>query len=149
VITSPHQEIGFDNPVDPQPAELRAWAFNPDAIPLTALPRDWDLLVATDHLAPTLYQLAVDRHCPARRFALHALYIYAAHTLRHAAQAGRRQRQRLQRLTDDATRYRDEIMRTWAHNCRTLQVHPHVFSVEDWIDGGLARRPRLLNPYRR
>jgi hypothetical protein len=148
VGTIPPDEVGFDNPVDPQPAELRAWAFHPEAMPLNALPRDWDLLVATDRLVPTLYKLAIDRHCPARHFALHALYIYAAQTLRHAAQAGRRRCQRLRKLTDDAVRHRDEIMRTWAHNCRTLQGHPHVFRVEDWIDGGLVRRPRRLNPYR-
>jgi hypothetical protein len=145
----PPHEVGFDNPVDPQPAELRAWAYNPAAIPHTALPPDWDLLVATDRLAATLYELAADPYCPARRFALHALYIYAAQTLRPSARASRRQRHRLAKLIEDAARDRDEIMRTWAHNCRTLHDHSHVFRDEDWIDGGLARYPRRLDPYRR
>ena len=27
---------GFTNPVDPTPAELRAWAYHPDTIPLSS-----------------------------------------------------------------------------------------------------------------
>src|SRR2546430_5990211 len=52
---------GFANPVDPTPAELRAWAYHPDTIPLPSMPPDWDLLVSGDHLIPTLFDLAFDR----------------------------------------------------------------------------------------
>ena len=62
------------------------------------MPPDWDLLVAGDHLVATLFELAMDPACPARRFALHCLYIYAAdgirtnfraHPKRRLPQAGR------------------------------------------------------------
>ena len=39
---------GFANPVDPTPAELRAWAYHPDTVRLQTMPPDWDLLVAGD-----------------------------------------------------------------------------------------------------
>ena len=37
---------GFANPVDPSPAEMRAWAYHPDGALLRSMPPDWDLLVA-------------------------------------------------------------------------------------------------------
>ena len=43
---------GFANPVDPTPAELRAWAYHPDTIPLSSMPPDWDLLVTVDVVVP-------------------------------------------------------------------------------------------------
>ena len=46
------------------------------------MPPDWDLLVSGDRLVVTLFELAMDRTCPARRFALHCLYIYAADGIR-------------------------------------------------------------------
>jgi hypothetical protein len=73
---------GFANPVDPSAAELRAWAFHPDPAALQTMPPDWDLLVSTDRLIGTLFDLAMDAGCPARRFALHCLYIYAADGIR-------------------------------------------------------------------
>src|SRR5207253_1812483 len=69
---------GFANPVDPTPGELRAWAYHPDESVLKTMPQDWDLLVSGDRLITTLFDLAMDPACPARRFALHCLYIYAA-----------------------------------------------------------------------
>ena len=38
---------GFANPVDPTPAELRAWAYSPDERVLSTMPADWDLPVQT------------------------------------------------------------------------------------------------------
>ena len=67
---------GFANPVDPTSAELRAWAYQPDSVPLSTLPADWDLLVAGDALVASIFELALDRACPARRFALHLSLIH-------------------------------------------------------------------------
>jgi hypothetical protein len=38
----PPHEDGFDDPVDPQPRGPRARAYNPGAIPSTALPAGFD-----------------------------------------------------------------------------------------------------------
>jgi hypothetical protein len=149
VDRSHHPVAGFADPVDPRPDELRAWAYNPASVPASALPSDWDLLVANDTLATTLFELAMDPYCPARRFAVHCLHVYAGEALRPSANFSRGRLRRLRHFIDVAARSADEIMQIWAHNCRVLNDHPDVFRPDDWIDGGLTRDPVRLNPYRR
>jgi hypothetical protein len=133
---------GFAKPVDPTPAELRAWAYHPDAIPLSNMPPDWDLLVAGDHLILTLFELALDRGCPARRFALHCLYIYAADGIRTSFRA--HPKRRLRKMVEQAEQEGDELMRIWAHNVRMLLARPDLFDYHDWCEGGLVRNPRRI-----
>lgn len=133
---------GFANPVDPTPAELREWAYQPDSVPLETMPPDWDLLVAGDHLIGTLFELAMDPGCPARRFAQHCLYIYAADAIRTNYRA--HPRRRLRKLVDQAAREGDEALRIWAHNTQVLQRRPELFDYHDWCEGGLVRNPRRL-----
>ncbi|MEV7228274.1 MULTISPECIES: hypothetical protein [Polymorphospora] len=133
---------GFGNPVDPSPAELRAWAYRPDSVPLQSMPQDWDLLVSGDRLVGTLFELAMDRNCPARRFALHCLYIYAADGIRTNFRA--HPKRRLRKLVEQAERAGDELMVNWAHNCRMLLAKPHLFAYPDWCEGGLVRSGRRL-----
>ena len=133
---------GFANPVDPTPAELRAWAYHPDAVPLESMPADFDLLLATDDLAGTLFDLAMDRQCPARRFALHCLYIYAADSVRTDFRA--HPKRRLRKLVEEAEDHGDEMLDVWAHNTRVLIARPELFEYHDWCEGGLVRSPRKL-----
>ena len=135
--------FGFVDPVDPRPDELQAWAYHPAAVPVDGLPPDWDLLIAGDELAPTLFELAMDRQCPARRFALHCLYIYAADGVRSNATS--RRKRRLRKYVQRAGELGDEAMGNWAHNCTMLMSHPELFDHHDWIEGGLARRPRRIS----
>ncbi|SCL16446.1 hypothetical protein GA0070624_1018 [Micromonospora rhizosphaerae] len=133
---------GFANPVDPSAAELRAWAYQPDSVPLTSMPPDWDLLVAGDHLVTTLFELAMDQACPARRFALHCLYIYAADGIRTNFRA--HPKRRFRKLVEQAERSGDELMRNWAHNSRVLLARPNLFVYRDWCEGGLVRENRRI-----
>lgn len=139
--------FGFVDPVDPRPEELRTWAYHPEAMPYDALPPDWDLLIAGDALAPTLFELAMDRHCPARRFAVHCLYIYAADSVRSNATS--RRKRRLSGFVQRARDLGDEMMAVWAHNCTMLMSHPELFDHGDWMEGGLVRRPRRVSLLRR
>ncbi|HTF11215.1 MAG TPA: hypothetical protein VK659_23875 [Asanoa sp.] len=134
---------GFTNPVDPTPAELRAWAYDPDSVSLATMPQDWDLLVSGDHLVTTLFELAMDRSCPARRFALHCLYIYAADGIRTKFRA--HPKRRLRKLAQQAESLGDDQMRTWAHNSRVLLAKPELFDYRDWCEGGLVRSGRRLS----
>ncbi|HEX6967583.1 MAG TPA: hypothetical protein VF174_01965 [Micromonosporaceae bacterium] len=134
---------GFANPVDPSPTELRAWAYQPDSVPPQSMPANFDLLVAGDHLITTVFDLAMDPSCPARRFALHCLYIYAGDAITTNFRS--QPRRRLRKLVKRAEEHGDELMRTWAHNCRVLLTKPHLFDHRDWYEGGLARRPRRLS----
>lgn len=134
---------GFTNLVDPPPAEIRAWAYQPDSVQLDTMPVDWDLLVAAnDGLIGTFFELAFDPNCPARRFALHALYIYAASAIRTKFEA--HPRRRLKRLVEQAEEQGDLWLTTWAHNVRTLQNRADLFDYHDWCEGGLARNPRRI-----
>src|SRR4029453_7734558 len=137
---------GFSNPVDPRPEELQAWAYHPEAIPLDAMPPDWDLLLAGDVLAPTLFELAMDRQCPARRFAQHCMYIYAADGVRPNATS--QPKRRLKKCVERGEEVGDEPMSIWAHNCRVLMRRPELFEYEEGIEGGRGgppRRPGLFN----
>lgn len=133
---------GFANPVDPTPAELRAWAYHPETVELRTMPQDWDLLVAGDRLAGTLFEIAMDPSCPARRFALHCLYIYAADGIRTQFRA--HPRRKLRRFVEMAEAEGDEFLGTWAHNTRMLLARPDLFGYHDWCEGGLVRNPRRL-----
>ncbi|HET8683690.1 MAG TPA: hypothetical protein VFM54_17755 [Micromonosporaceae bacterium] len=133
---------GFANPVDPTPGELRAWAYNPDTVPLHTMPADWDLLVSGDRLIGTLFEIAMDPTCPARRFALHCLYIYAADGIRTSFRA--HPKRRLRRLVEQAEHDGDELLATWAHNTRMLLARPDLFDYHDWCEGGLVRQPRRI-----
>jgi hypothetical protein len=134
---------GFANPVDPSAGELRAWAYHPDTVPLQNMPPDWDLLVAGDRLIGTLFEIAMDPSCPARRFALHCLYIYAADGIRTGFRA--HPKRRLRRLVEQAETDGDELLATWAHNTRMLLARPDIFDYHDWCEGGLVRQSRRLS----
>jgi hypothetical protein len=133
---------GFANPVDPNPDELRAWAYEPDSVPLDVLPPDWDLLVATNRLVGVLFELASDPQCPARRFALHCLYIYSAGEIRTNPRDGLRRK--LRKLLDQADQSLEQSLRIWAHNTRALGSEPELFDYQEWYEGGLVRAPRRI-----
>jgi hypothetical protein len=134
---------GFANPVDPQPAELKAWAYHPDSVRLDTMPREWDILVASnDKLTETLFGLAADSACPARRFALHCLYIFAADAIRTGFRAHRKSKVR--KYVEQAEERGDALLAGWAHNVRVLQRRPDLFDYYDWNEGGLVRNPRRL-----
>jgi hypothetical protein len=134
---------GFANPVDPTSAELRGWAYHPDERVLTSMPQDWDLLVSGDRLIGTLFELAMDPACPARRFALHCLYIYAADGIRTEFRA--HPKRRLRKFVEQAEEGGDDPLVTWAHNTRMLLARPELFEYHDWCEGGLVRQPRRIS----
>jgi hypothetical protein len=142
VSVQPATFRGFANPVDPTPAELRAWAYHPDAALLQTMPPDWDLLVSGDRLIGTLFEIAMDPGCPARRFALHCLYIYAADGIRTNFRA--HPRRRLRKFVETAEHEGDEMPVIWAHNVRMLLARPELFDYHDWCEGGLVRNLRRI-----
>jgi hypothetical protein len=132
----------FANPVDPAPDEMKKWAYNPDSVRLETMPADWDLLVSNDRLIATLVALAFDPQCPARRFALHCMYIYAADAIRTGFRA--HPRRRVKKFVEQAEEQGDAMLTTWAHNVRALQARPDLFDYYDWCEGGLVRKPRRI-----
>ena len=85
----------------------------------------------------------LDPKCPARRFALHCLYIYAADGIRTEFSA--HPKRRLRKLVEKAESQGDELMQTWAYNVRMLLARPSLFDFHDWCEGGLVRSQRRLH----
>ena len=117
-------------------------AYHPDVSVLHTMPPDWDLLVSGDRLIGTLFELAIDPTCPARRFALHCLHIYAADGIRTNFRA--HPRRRLRKFVEHAEHEGDDMLVTWAHNVRMLLARPELFDYHDWCEGGLVRNPRPI-----
>jgi hypothetical protein len=84
----------------------------------------------------------MDRACPARRFALHCLYIYAADGIRTNFRA--HPRRRLRKLVEQAEEEGDELISTWSYNARMLLARPDLFDYHQWCEGGLVRHPHRL-----
>ena len=100
---------------------------------MRSVPPDWDLLVAGDRLVGTLFELALDANCPARRFALHCLYIYAADAIRTKFRA--HPKRRLRKLVEQAEDEGDELLATWAHNTRVLLRDPRAVRLPRLVRG--------------
>lgn len=142
VSMSQAEFTGFASLVDPRPDELRAWAYHPNSVAPATMPHNWDLLIATNDLADTLFALAMDPSCPARRFALHCMYIYAAGGVRTSFR--QQPRRKLRRYVDEAGRRGDAPLQLWAHNTRALLERSDLFDYPDWYKGGLVRSPRRI-----
>ncbi|MGH8878452.1 MAG: hypothetical protein ACRD0P_14095 [Stackebrandtia sp.] len=140
-MPSPPVFSGFASPVNPQPAELRAWAYDPVAGP-PQTSAQWDLLLADDELVPVLVELAADPVCPKRTFALHCLYLYAADAVRTGFRA--HPRRRVKKLLEQAQATQDAWVTLWVTNTKALIADPDLFDYHEWCQGGLARRPRRL-----
>ena len=133
---------GFANPVDPTPAELRAWAYKPDSVPLASMPPGLGPAGLRRPAGVDALRVGDGPACPARRFALHCLYIYAADGIRTNFRA--HPKRRFRKLVEQAERDGDELMKIWAHNGRVLLARPDLFVYRDWCEGGLVRENRRL-----
>jgi len=128
-------------PAAARPPARRAWEALPPSA-REALERAIEDLPSDLTHWRTLLDLALDVRCPARRFALHCLYIYAADAIRTKFRA--HPKRRLRKLVEQAEEEGDDVMDTWAHNTRVLLAVPDLFDYREWCEGGLVRHPRRL-----
>jgi hypothetical protein len=133
---------GFVNPNDPTTHELRTWAYQPGSLTLGNLPSNFDQIAASDGLIEVIFDLATDPGCPARRFALHCLYLYAANGIRSNFRA--HPRRKLRKFVERAEAGHDDVLALWARNTRMLLARPEIFRYPDWCEGGLVREPRRI-----
>ena len=90
-----------------------------------------------------LFELALDVGCPARRFALHCLYIYAADGIRTNFRA--HPKRRLKKLVEQAeARGRRGARHLGAQRAHAAGPAQELFDYHDWCEGGLVRHPRRL-----
>jgi hypothetical protein len=112
-------------------ADLRAWAYRPDAMcPI----EDWDLAVTTDANSELLLEFAADSACPSRNFFLRCLYLLVGDAVRSAFRAHRRDV--VERLISQVGDQSPSIIQ-WAERARTLlDAPPTAVDYALWCEGG-------------
>ena len=125
----------FTDPDDPVAAELRAWAYTPDAEPPS---QDFDLMLANTGRDALFVEFAGDGACPTREWFLSVLYLMVGDAVRTGfatlSEPGVRT---LLARADDVDSVR---LRRWREQSVRLMGDPGSFDYEDWCAGGLARR---------
>ena len=120
----------FEDVVNPTPEEIRAWAFDPDALePM----QDWDLILECDELC---LSLASDSRCPKRTYFLHILYLTVGDAVRTSFLS--RSRDVIERLLAAGERSEEPAVRRWAERARGLIADPTRFNYPAWCGGDLA-----------
>ena len=121
------------NPFDPSDDDLRQWARSGLPAPV----EDFDLMVASDHRAPLLVELASS---PAREFVLRCLYLIVGDAVRSDFNTSSRAQVEAMLADAEGAASTDPGIGRWIAESRVLLQHPERFDYELWCDGGLASR---------
>jgi hypothetical protein len=126
---------GFEDVVNPTPAEITAWAYSGEPEPM----EDWDLMLSDLELAPLLLELISDSACPSRSYLLGSLYVLTGDAVRTSYRDI--SQQQLTVLTRQAEALDDPWTSTWAKRTKILMNAPETFVYEAWCGWGLSRTP--------
>jgi len=98
----------MQNPWNPMPDEVRAWAYDPTALDPC---EDWDLALCWAQHERAYLELASDDSCPKRRYFLGVLYLMVGDAVR----CGFRSRPRpiIEGLIDRGSEYRHPDIKLW------------------------------------
>ena len=127
----------LSNPIDPTPADLRLWAYTPDACYPDEMSQDWDLCVTSFKNAGSILQFASDVACPNRDFFLRCLYLLAGDCVR--TEGGREDIPKLRAFLLRVPLDADRLVRLWVDRTQHLLAHPESFDYELWCCGDFAR----------
>lgn len=123
----------FANPWNPQPEEIRAWAYDPDALEPT---QDFDLALSwSGHEKPYL-DLASDPACPSRRYFLRVLYLMVGDAVRSGF--GNVPEPVVRGFVERGSEYDHADIQKWQERSRALLASPERFDYELWCAGGYA-----------
>jgi hypothetical protein len=125
----------FADPWNPQPEEVRAWAYEPDAEEPT---QDFDLALRWARHERAYFDLASDPACPARLYFLSVLYLIVGDTVRNGFAED--PEPVVRGFIDRGGEYDHADIRTWQERSRELLADPASFDHEAWCAGGFARR---------
>jgi hypothetical protein len=122
------------DPWNPTPDELRAWAYDTNAVEPC---QDWDLVLCWAPHVNAHLELASDESCPKRRYFLAILYLLVGDAVR----TNFRNHLRLS-IEDWIARgdvHTHPAIRLWQERSRRLLEAPEQFNYEQWCAGGFAR----------
>ena len=125
----------FTDPLDPEAAELRAWAYAPDAEEPC---QDFDLMLANTGREDLFVEFAGDDACPTREWFLSVLYLMVGDAVRTGF--GTLSEPGVRTLLARADAVDSTPLRRWQQRSLCLMDDPGSFDYEEWCAGGLARR---------
>lgn len=125
------------DPWNPTEDEVRAWAYQPDAM---CPEEDWELALPGSGFEELYLDLVADPACPNRGFFLEVLYLLVGDAVRTGYQAERRER--VEELLERGLASGHPDLALWAERSRELMARPEIFDYDAWCGGGLARTPR-------
>lgn len=129
------QHSHFADAWNPQPEEIRAWAYDPEAEePI----QDFDLALSWAGHEKAYLDLASDSACPARLYFLSLLYLMMGDAVRTGYNAAPEPAAR--GLVQRGSGYEHPDIRAWQERSRALMADPSQFEYEAWCAGGLARQ---------
>lgn len=128
------EAIVMRNPYNPTPEEIRAWAYDADAMEPV---QDFDLMVADEPNDALCLELAADPACPKRRWFLSVLYLVVGDAVRSGFKV--RSREAVEALLERGGSLHHPDVEAWRRHSRALLDDPRSFDYDAWCAGGLAR----------
>ena len=124
----------MNNPWDPSPDEIRAWAYTANAGEPC---EDWPLALIWSGHEKALLDCASDDACPNRVFMLGVLYLAVGDAVR--SNFGSRPKPVIEGFVDRGDAYPHPDIKLWQSRSRALLRDPSGFDCDAWCAGGLAR----------
>jgi hypothetical protein len=124
----------FADPWNPEPDEIRAWAYDADAM---CPEQDFDLALSWAGHEKAYLELAQHEACPKRRFFLGVLYLMVGDAVRtrfHVAPEPV-----VRGLIEHGNDYDHPEIRLWQERSRALLANRDLFDYDLWCGGGYAR----------
>lgn len=125
----------FSDPWNPSSAEVRAWAYKPQAEEPC---QDFDLALSWAGHERDYIEFASDAKCPQRDFFLHVLYLMVGDAVR--TEFRNIPEPTVRGFIDLAASHSEPVLCLWRQRSLRLLRHPAEFEYAAWCGGGLARR---------
>ena len=125
--------LHFADPWNPQPDEIRAWAYDPKA---EEPEQDFDLALLWARHERAYLELASDDTCPARSYFLGILYLIVGDAARGGFAGG--SEAIVRGFVERGSTYDHPDVRVWQQKSRALLADPSSFAYDDWCAGGFA-----------
>ena len=124
----------FANPWNPQPEEIRAWAYDADAM---WPEQDFDLALSWAGHEKACLDLAADDACPKRLFFLSVLYLMVGDAVRSNFKVA--SEPVVRGLVERGKEYSHPDIRIWQERSRALLANRELFNYDKWCGGGYVR----------
>jgi hypothetical protein len=124
----------FSDPWNPSSSEVRAWAYDPEALEPC---QDWDLALSWAGHEHDYFEFAADQSCPNQAFFLHVLYLMVGDSVRSGFQST--PEHIVRGFIGLGENHINRGVSLWHERSLRLLRNPAEFEYGAWCGGGLAR----------